>query len=380
VLCGGLVYQLAIKDMYFTPTDELRAQPEWPPSSVKIVVPWPDDGRMSLIQGVQLALEELNASSRPLANRVQVLWVDEPVALTSDGAMARRIAADTEVMAVIGHEEFSAAMAAAVTYEKHGILYLSPKATASRLTGHGFTHTFRLVPDDADFSRALAVFAKSQGWNRIGVLYGRFEQGEAMARWFQNFATEEGLVPVYFRSYLPLDDYQEHDFRELLSTMRNEDTDAILLSDQLPWAAKVLVDMQVMGFTQPILAGDKLDSSAAWTLAREAANNLYVASAVDPDSTDVAFDTFRDTFHARFGSNPGYGSSQGYEAFNLFINAAEESQSVDPIVVATTIRTNEWSGLFGNYSFSPDGAIVGRSVIIKRMMDGVFETVYEVTQ
>ena len=126
-----------------------------------------------------------------------------------------------------------------------------------------------------------------------------------------------------------------------------------------------------------ILAGDKLDSSDAWRLAGKAANNLYVASAVDPASVHPEYVAFRRRFADRYKSNPGYGASQGYEAFTLFVKAAEKSQSVDPVVVATTLKTNDWAGLFGTFRFTANGAITGRSVIIKRMQDGVFNTVAE---
>lgn len=374
-VCLFGVYWLLIRDMYYTPAEALRSGSDWPPASVHMVVPWPQDGRISLIEGVTLALEELNAGNSPLAGRVRVEFIDDPVVERDHGALAREIAADDSVMVVIGHERSETAIASAVSYESSGILYLSPKATLSRLTEHGFKNVFRLVPDDPEFSLALAHFAQKQGWKRLGIFYGRFEQGEALASWFPLYAIRDGLTPVYFRSYLPARDYRRQDFRGLLATMRTEPTDAILLADQLPWAAKVLVDMQAMGFTQPILAGDKLDSSDSWRLAGTAANNLYLASAVDPDSTDPEFLAFRRRFFDRFKSNPGYGSSQGYEAFNTFVKAAEHSQSVDPVVLATTLKTNEWRGLFGPYTFSNDGAIRGRKVIIKRMRDGVFTTV-----
>ena len=382
VVCAGGGYWLLIKDMYYTPAGELRAGREWPPTSVHIVVPWPQDGRISLIEGVTLAREELNASASPLAGRINVEFINEPIVDRDHGRIARRIAADPTVMAVIGHEQSESAIASAVTYDGKGILYLSPKASLARLTEHGFKYTFRLVPADPEFAKALANFSARQGWKRIGVFYGRFEQGEALAGWFPLFGQRAGLTSVYFRSYLPARDYRRQDFREELATMRTQDTDAILLADQLPWAAKVLVDMQAMGFTQPILSGDKLDSSDAWRLAGTAANNLYLASAVDPDSTDAAFIAFKRRFFSRFRSNPGYGAAQGYEAFNLFVKAAEKSRSVDPVVIATTLKTNDWHGLFGPFSFSDDGAIRGRRVIIKRMKDGTFSTVgsEEVTQ
>jgi branched-chain amino acid transport system substrate-binding protein len=375
VLLGG-AYWLLIKDMYYTPASELRAGREWPPASVRMVVPWPHDGRVSLNEGVTLALEELNASTSALAGKIQIEFIDDPVVDSDHGRIARQIAKDNSVMVVIGHEQSETAIASAVSYEHAGILYLSPKASLTRLTEHGFNYTFRLVPDDEAFAEALARFASRNAWNTVGVLYGRFEQGEALASWFPLFAVRDGLKAAYFKSYLPARDYRRQDFRGLLAGMRTEETDAILLADQLPWAAKVLVDMQAMGFTQPVLAGDKLDSSDAWRLAGTAANNLYVASAVDPESKEAAYLAFHRKFFDRFKTNPGYGASQGYEAFRLFVQAAERSQSVDPVVIATTLKTNDdWQGIFGQYAFDNDGAITGRKVIIKRMKDGVFTTV-----
>ena len=169
VVCAGGGYWLLIKDMYYTPAAELRAGREWPPSSVHVVVPWPRDGRISLIEGVTLALEELNASASPLAGRLNVEFIDEPIVDRDPGRVSRRSAADGTVMVVIGHEQSEAAIASAVTYEGKGILYLSPKASLSRLTEHGFQYTFRLVPADPDFAEALANFSARQGWNRIGV-------------------------------------------------------------------------------------------------------------------------------------------------------------------------------------------------------------------
>jgi branched-chain amino acid transport system substrate-binding protein len=375
VVSIGVLFWLVLKDNYYTPAAQMRGGVEWPPRSIKIAVPWPHDGRISINEGVTLGLEELNAGGGPLAGKIDVQFIDEPPDVSSAGAIARRIAADHDIVAVIGHESSSEAMTAAVTYEAHGILHLSPKATLPRLTRHQFKYTFTLLPDDHVFAKALVGFAHAQGWMRIGVLYGRTEESEELARLFSLQATAAGMTPTYFRSYLPAKDYRTRDFRELLASMRTTPTDAILLADRLPWAAKVLLDMQAVGITEPILSGDNLDSSDVWSLAKTAANNLYVASPVDPESSEPAFAAFRERFRKRFGSNPGYGSAQGYEAFTLFVKAVERSRSVAPIVLATTLKTNSWQGLFGNFSFLDNGQIVGRKIVIKRMQDGVFRTV-----
>ena len=172
--------------------------------------------------------------------------------------------------------------------------------------------------------------------------------------------------------------WQRQDFREMIGTFREAQFDAIMLADQLPWAAKLLMDMDLMGVSQPVIATDKLDSMQVWQYASTAANNLYVASTVDPASTEPAYVAFRERFRKRFGVPPGYGATQGYESMMLLINAITKSGSADPIVVSTTLRTNPWMGLFGEFSFDADGDVVGRSISIKRQQDGKFTTVMTV--
>lgn len=376
----ALAYPLVLKNSLSKPSGVARGTSAWPPGSIKVAVPWPADESEGLVLGVKLALEELDAGGGPLAGKVQVNFIDEPESLSNEGDLARRIAADQEVVAVIGHESSAAAIRAAVTYERSGILHLSPKATLTRLSFHRFQYTFRLVPNDDAVAAALVEFARTRGWKHIGILYSRIEESEALAQEFALQALNEGLVPSFARSYLPAEDYQEKDFRPLLASALDRPADAILLADRLPWAGKMLIDMQALGMKQPVLAGDNLDSSITWNIAGKSSERLRLASFVDPESNEPAYAAFRERFRKRFGSTPGYGAAQGYEAFTLFARAVERSRSTTPIVVATTIRTNTWDGLFGKVSFTKDGEVEGRKIIIKRIQDGLFIPVKEVNQ
>jgi len=161
----------------------------------------------------------------------------------------------------------------------------------------------------------------------------------------------------------------------MLADLRRQPVDAIMLADVLPWGAAILRDMAAIEFTPPVLATDKLDSSETWVLSNQNANNLYVASSVDPDSSEPAFQAFKAKFHKRFDIDPGYGATQGYESFMLLVNACLASRTADPIAVSTTIRTRTWHGLFGDFGFTQDGDVSGREVTIKQMRDGKFVTV-----
>jgi hypothetical protein len=59
----------------------------------------------------------------------------------------------------------------------------------------------------------------------------------------------------------------------------------------------------------------------------------------------------------------------------LLADAGRESETADPLVVATTLRAYKWEGLFGEYEFTETGDIEGRHITIKRLQNDQFTTV-----
>ena len=385
VVSAALLYFFVIRDTYYHASATARSAVgnAWMDIGFTVAIVWPPHTDKSLVEGVTLAVEELNASKSKLAGKLHLKFFAEPLGDYGGNELARQVVQEPDVLAVIGHEGSGSAIPASVTYEGHGILFLSPKNTDVRLTSHGFGYVFRLTPDDEVITRAMAAYALGQNWKKIGVLYGRNGHGESASSLIVGRAKDEGLETMFFRSYIEERDWVNQDFRPLVGELRREQFDAVMLADQLPWAAKMLVDMARMGLNQPVIATDKLDSLQVWQIAQIAANNLYVASSVNPESKEPAYLAFRQRFRARFNADPGYGASQGYEALKLFIDACARSHSADPVVLANTLRsvdTNDpWHGLFGDFTFAHNGNVIGRAVSIKKMFNGVFSTVDSIT-
>ena len=291
--------------------------------------------------------------------------------------VAQQVASYSDVVAVLGHEFSSSAIDASVVYENHGILFLAPQSTSPRLTTHGFQFVFRMTPDDRAIATALVRFAKQQAFSKIAILYARTALGESLAPSLVSQLAKEGMELTFYRSYLPLKDWRHQDFRAMIADLMQKPFDAILLVDELPRAANLVSDLRRMGIRQPILGGDKLDSPELWEIAGQAADGVYAVSAVDTSTQTPEYIAFRQGFRKRYGVEPGYGASQGYESVRLLIEAVLESKSADPVVLATTLRVGKWKGIFGPFSFSHEGDIVGRTLSSKRMNDGIFAAVSE---
>jgi branched-chain amino acid transport system substrate-binding protein len=368
---GFLLYEFVFRDFYFTPADRQRqlVHNNGMQRGFSVALVWPPHTDKSLIEGVTLAKEELDAAGGPLAGKIRLRTFVE----TADkGETARRVAQYEDVLCVIGHEVVGTSIPSSITYEEHGIVFISPKITDQRLTHHDFKYTLRLTPDDAEVAEALASYAVTRGFKRVGVLHGRILRHQMVADRFVTSAKHHGIDVPFQRSYFHDPDGRTQDLRPFIAEIRRAKFDALMLADDLPWGGKLLKDLKLMGVDVPVLASDKLDSMEVWDIAGTDANNLYVASAVNPDATDVSYAAFRQRFQARFGAPPGYGASQGYEAFRLFTNAILKANSADPIVVTTTIKMNQWEGIFGPFSFDLNGDVKGRDISIKKMDNGKF--------
>lgn len=377
-LLTGIGYLIMLRDPHYHPSYEERsaAGASWAKDGFAVGVVWSHATDSGFLNGTTLAWEQVNAGGGPLAGKIRLRdFTDD--GLGDGGEVAENVSSHPDIVAVIGEEVSSNAIPASLVYENHGILFLAPKSTDPRLTTHDFQYVFRLTPDDRAIAAALSSFAVEQHFKKVGVLYARTDQGESLAPRFLAAAKDAGVEIAFCRSYLPHGgNWRDEDFRPLIAQIREEQFDAIMIADDVPRAAKLVLDLARMGVSQPILASDKADSMMLWKIAGDAANNVYVASAVDPFSRSAEYLAFRKQYKKRYGIEPGYGASQGYDAFMLLVHAIAQSRTADPLVVSTTLRcTKEWKGLFGEYSFDNAGDVSGRPISVKRMFDGQFTTV-----
>jgi len=216
------------------------------------------------------------------------------------------------------------------------------------------------------------------------MLFGRADHGDLASAQFLATAEELGVAVPIVRSYFHAHgarDQREQDFRPLIAEIQQYQFKSLMLADELPWAAKLIVDLKRMGVTVPLLSTYKLESADLYPAlqaygAPDAADNLFVGSPIDTSATTPEYLAFRSRFIRLFKHPPSADAAQGYEALKLFVRAAQRSGSADPVVVATTLKTNKWpGGLFGEVAFHPNGDIIGRRVEIKHFQDGVYTTV-----
>jgi branched-chain amino acid transport system substrate-binding protein len=348
---------------------------------ISVGVVWPNAPSDMFLQGVQLAVDEVNRSGGvPISREDEVTRRKIRIHVVHEGedpdespyVIAERVTADFDVVAVIGHSSSALAIPASIVYERAGVLFVAPVATSPDLTQRGFQYVLRTTPDDKGFAEALSRSLAEIGAKTVAILFVRNKYGENFSLLFRQAAETQGIKIISRQSY----SHAQSDFRAIIASLRNEQFDAVFIADEVPRAAVLIRQLRDMGVREVIAGGDGLDSPVLWEVAGEAANDTLVASVFDysmvTNGNSMA-GHFVAAFTERHDTPPNLLAAQGYEAVKLLAEGFKESRTTVPSAVSTTMRfTGEWEALFGKSSFSIDGDIIGKQVFVKKVENGMF--------
>lgn len=337
---------------------------------IEIAVVWPKHQSTGLFtEGVVLAAEEINALGVYNNRKIKLHFFNE-TSLNKSKEIARNVAKNPNIVAVIGHYGSSASLPAAVTYEYNGILYMSPVATSPALTRFGFDFLFRNIPSDVEISAAILNYCQQKNWKNAALIYVRGDYGQNFVEIMQEEAFNHGINIATLASYA----VDQQDFRRMIMDLRRYDYDFVFIADVVPRAAHFIRQFRAMGGSEPFIGGDGLDSYLLWEVAEEAANGTVVATTFDPSIDKPHIQKFVEKFSARYaGKQPDFLAAQGYDALMVVANAMRDSQSSVPIEVASALRFSfTWEGVLGNYSIDLDGSISDKEIAFKTLQNGTF--------
>lgn len=332
---------------------------------------WPFSEQYDFLpQGVYMAVDEINAAGGLLGGRpIMLVERDDEDSVREGRLIAQEFAENPNITAVIGHAWSYVSIPAAPLYEFNGLIMLSPSATSPELTRSGYRYIFRNVASDSEVGRQLANYAHSQGYRSIMILYLNDSYGRELSNVFENEADKLGIQIIDRRPYLG----SERSFDRILRNWRSESFDAIFIAGKQEAAAFILQARQ-FGIDVPVLASDGLDTPRLWETAGPAANGVVVVSHYHPDNPREEQQAFIESFTRLYGMPPDTWAAQGYDAVKLLAYAIETAGTTEPSAVADVLRsTVNWPGVTGPHTFSANGDVIDKPVVLMVMNDGVFE-------
>lgn len=344
--------------------------------AIKVGIVWPfflEEGENYFKEGILFAVEELN-KKKLLGREIEVVFRDDKLEIDEAKKIANEFANDSDIVAVIAHDDVDLAVPASITYEYSGIVMISPAVSSPIFTKTNFNYIFRNTPSDRIIGQKLAIMAKASNFKKIAVISARDTYAQSLSEVFSGKVLEDDLEIIYSAKF----NEGEKEFLEILNTLSPLsnyviDYDAIFVAGNKEDIPLLISKARKKGIYAPFITGDLLDSSELLKIG-EAANGTIVATIYNAELISDRLQDLKSEFKNRYKVLPDTWAMQGYDSMMLLAQAIENSQSLDPSLIASQLKyMSNFDSVLGTYSLSPKGDTIDKGVYFKIVKNKKFQ-------
>ncbi|MFN2316939.1 MAG: ABC transporter substrate-binding protein [Gemmatimonadales bacterium] len=326
----------------------------------------------SFVNATRLAIEDAVAAGGLPGLDTLLLHETTNAAAPAIG-MAEQFIALPGIVAVIGHSNSAASLAASQTYNDAGVVQIAPTSTAVRYADAG-PFSFRMVPADPKQGELLAAAvteARPSG-ARVALHYVNDAYGRGLREVVLGALDLSRHVLVHDVPHLdiesePISAVALRQIDEELRALSDKRPDLILwlgrsgtMSYYLPGIRQHLGSVLVMGGDALAPGRDLVAQAPGW-------GGVRYVDFFEPESTPE-LRAFRDRFLARFAASAGTAEVLSYDAMRLVLAAVASGARTGPEVRAWLLRLGDdlppYTGLSGPIRFSPEGEVERPYVLV----------------
>jgi branched-chain amino acid transport system substrate-binding protein len=323
-------------------------------------------------RGAQLAVQQINAAGGVLGRPLKLILLDgktQPAVITAE---AKKLAADKDVVAVIGLSDTDMAMAAIPPLAAAKKLFFTSGATAPKLVKMAPGYVFMACFADNQQASAAAEFAfeKLQGKTALLLTQKDAEYTRLLAHYFQGSFTKVGGKVIAQESFTQ----KKLDLAADLKKLKDQKVapDVIYLAAEPTTIVPMIKQLRQAGFTQPILGGDSFDNPALLAMG-DAANNVYYTThgLLTKDNSDPQVQRFVSDYQAAYQQAPENSfAGLGYDTVKLLANAIRKADSTDTNKIREALlQIKFFDVVTGMLSYLNNNPIPMKTVIVLEIKD-----------
>ena len=333
---------------------------------------WQADGGQTVLGGVRLMAERINAAGGLLGYRVNVVALDDEadsdVAVQVAEEIQKAVQAGTKVVGVVGHYNSGQALAAMDIYKDLPFVVVTPTASDVSLTQKGYTNFFRVNATDAAQAPVDAKFlVQKLGAKRIALVHANNEYGRGLRREMLAALKALGVEPAVTIEIPEGATTQDKAVQQIKAAQ----PDAIFLAGYETEGYILLPELREAGVTVPFMASDGCFLYEFIDGSGPAAEGAYV-SGITPDPKLVADKKWWADYQQLETRNPGTYSVAGYSALDVIAAGIKKANTFDASKVADAIRSLDLQTLVGQVRYNAAGDLQQPRVYIFQVKNGEF--------
>lgn len=327
--------------------------------------PWKEGYGQQNLQGIQLAVDEINKAGGINGRPLRVVDRDDGNGGLQAAQIAQEFVANPSISAVIGHVNSSGMLSAARVYDGQ-LAAIATSATSPDLTGIS-SWVFRIISSDSLNGIALADFASKLtdkgGAPTAAILYENHSYGRGLADSFRRSFRGQIVSVDPINADVP-------DVEPYITYLRLKKPRIVFVAGRVPSGLKILREARRQGFNAAFIGGDGWQGVIADTVTSEGA---YIGMSFTREDPNPAARAFVAAFRKKFNHDPEAHAALAYDATKLVAVALRERGPDRKAVrdyLRSLTRATAVPGVTGPAYFEETGDPVGIRFRVGRVKNG----------
>lgn len=323
-------------------------------------------GGRAVRQAAEMAVAEINARGGIDDRTVKLVVKDDGGAARGAIEAAHALRDDPNVLAVIGHINSGATLAAAPVYNDPdgGVAALSPTASSPEVT-HAGPWTFRVSPSDLAYGPALAKWGLQRGQRRAAILYANDEYGRGVSASFAGAFRRDGGQVIAQDPYLTESLTKGSGAEPYLRRAMARGMDALFIAGRAEDAQAILPLVRRLGYSGIVMGADGLLGIEAEGAVGE---GLFIGAAFFADARSEKAGRFVAEYQRRYKQPANADAALAYDAVQVIAAAlakgGADREGVRAYLEGIGSRHPAVEGVTGTIRFDRNGDVPQKEVAV----------------
>ena len=299
-----------------------------------------------ILRGVAQAQTEINRQGGINGKLLLIQIVSDDNNPEVARQQAQKLAADPDVLAVVGHNDSNVSLAVSDIYQKEELVMVSPTSSSSKLSGIG-SYIMRTTPSVSVLAEALSNYAINSSFKQIAVCFdSNSSDSSSFVREFTTGITANGS------QILPIDcNFAKANFNPvpIVEEAIALNADAILLSPSVNKIDMAIAVAQVNLQRLPLLANHSLYTFETIETGSEAVAGMVLSTPWLPGT--IFHNSFSQIGKELWGGKVNWRTAMAYDATKAIAQGLESSNSRAELQSVLT-KSDFWiNGATGKFRF-----------------------------